>query len=252
MKKVLLIVAILFGLGFTSMIGSAAAGGGIGSKHKTKKHKIKKHKTKKHKISKHKIKKHKINKQKIKKHKIKKHKIKKHKMKMKTKDDGGSDEGGSDGGSDGGGSDGGSDAGSDGGFQLDPSEPENASPDDGEPALPPTFQTERYLRVANPTSKSVRLHVRYRTHVSPTDWAWMPVGGEKEMTFDIGAGQTVDLSDDDGLISGSRARIWAEAASQTLVDYKNQDLWLVPEVDSDGKHRYEADDMETFTFKISG
>jgi hypothetical protein len=53
-------------------------------------------------------------------------------------------------------------------------------------------------------------------------------------------------------LKGSRVRIWAESADGSQwVDYKEADLWLVPEIDSDKQHRYNASEIETYDFSFS-
>jgi hypothetical protein len=67
------------------------------------------------------------------------------------------------------------------------------------------------------------------------------------MSFELEAGKTLDLT---GKVSASRVRLWARSDSTSFMDYANQDLWLVPETENNGEHRYRAREMETYTFTM--
>ena len=45
--------------------------------------------------------------------------------------------------------------------------------------------------------------------------------------------------------------MWAESAGGVRWDeYRNRDLWLVPETDAQGNHVYLASDMESHVFRF--
>jgi hypothetical protein len=106
-------------------------------------------------------------------------------------------------------------------------------------------QTRRYLRVKNDTEKTLTVYLQYRA-LTEEGWEWCPAppgDAAKVAVFKVPAGQTVHLIHDNFRVNASRVRIWTAEQTQ----YKDQDLWLVPEVDEEGNHCYVADEMETYT-----
>jgi len=66
----------------------------------------------------------------------------------------------------------------------------------------------------------------------------------------VGPGKEALLADDEGPISANRVRIWAMGPSKRITEYRNQDLWLVPEVNQAGDHVYRAPATETFSYVL--
>ena len=115
-------------------------------------------------------------------------------------------------------------------------------------------QTSRRLRVTNATAGPVTLYLTYEAKVSDGTTQWFPAEpGEagKALTFELAAGEQADLSDNDWLIRASRVRLWAAAPTgKQWNTFKDQDLWLVPEVDADGNHTYEGLEDGVFCFTV--
>jgi hypothetical protein len=111
-------------------------------------------------------------------------------------------------------------------------------------------QDRRYLKVKNGTRERLKVYVQYRALTSRDEWKWYPVEPEqadKAIAYVLEPGEETYLDDDDFRINASRVRIWAVSASGDRWDeYKNEDLWLVPETTADGNHCYEADEIETY------
>lgn len=116
-------------------------------------------------------------------------------------------------------------------------------------------QDERFLRVENNTKEKVQLYVQVRTKVEGGEWAWLPGDPkteEKAFAFELEAGQVVDLKIEEQQLSASRVHIWAESETQKWNDFQKKDLWLVPEKDVNGKHRYMAPTMQTYLYRVAG
>jgi len=82
-------------------------------------------------------------------------------------------------------------------------------------------------------------------------WSWIPADpndSKDALVYDLKAGQEMFLEHKGSKLSASRVRIWGVAESQTWFDFRDQDLWVVPEMDQRGEHRYLATEMKTFTF----
>jgi len=112
------------------------------------------------------------------------------------------------------------------------------------------FQVERFLRIKNDSGEKLTVFLQVRTRNDRGEWVWSPEAPgskAKVMTFDLEAGKTLDLT---GKVSASRVRLWARSESSSFMDYANQDLWLVPETTNSGEHRYQAGQMQTFTFTM--
>jgi hypothetical protein len=113
-------------------------------------------------------------------------------------------------------------------------------------------QSRRYLRVKNETGQTLTFFVRYRTLNVRDEWKWYPesqTGEDQAVRFELEPGAEADLEHEGFQINASRVRIWGELEDgQEIDDYKDQDLWLVPEIHGDDEHCYYADEMETFTF----
>ena len=112
------------------------------------------------------------------------------------------------------------------------------------------FQVERFLRIKNDSGEKLTVFLQVRTRNDRGEWVWSPEAPgskAKVMTFDLEAGKTLDLT---GKVSASRVRLWARSEAASFMDYANQDLWLVPETTNSGEHRYQAGQMQTFTFTM--
>jgi hypothetical protein len=142
-----------------------------------------------------------------------------------------------------------------------------------EQAASSIWQVTRFLRVANDTKTKVKVYVKYHAPTEDGDWAWAPGNPDDDAvsTYELDAGEIVDLADNDWQINGDCVRIWAEsiepasapdqdsifnvsvstrAETRKWERFKNKDLWLVPETDPDGNHGYVAQQIETFVFTI--
>jgi hypothetical protein len=112
------------------------------------------------------------------------------------------------------------------------------------------FQVERFLRIKNDSGEKLTVFLQVRTRNDRGEWVWTPEAPgskAKVMTFDLQAGKTLDLT---GKVSASRVRLWARSDTSSFMDYANQDLWLVPETTGNGEHRYQASQMQTYTFTM--
>jgi hypothetical protein len=115
-------------------------------------------------------------------------------------------------------------------------------------------QDERYLQVINDTGKQVEFTIQYYTKNQSGRWAWFPVSPKREsrgVAFDIAPGDTTFLEHKGRKLSASRIRFWIRSTDGEYTEYRDKDLWLVPEVDSVGNHVYFADAMQTFPLRLS-
>jgi hypothetical protein len=116
---------------------------------------------------------------------------------------------------------------------------------------PEPYQNQRYLRVKNDTGQKLTVWVRYRAPGEDGNWAWLP-GDSDAVEYELGPGEETYLALDDQRLSASRVRIWAETADGRQMDeYREQDLWLVPEKDDNDEHWYYGAEMEDFTFTFA-
>ena len=85
-------------------------------------------------------------------------------------------------------------------------------------------------------------------------WVWLPEDPEKSqetLAYDLEPGEEMHLGDGQAALTASRVRLWAVTENgDGWLDYKDKDLWLVPE-EEDGQHCYYADEVETFPFTFS-
>jgi hypothetical protein len=133
-------------------------------------------------------------------------------------------------------------------MSIDPGYPPDEMPTE-DAILEAPYQIMRYLRVINRTKDPVTVHLQYRTKDQDT-WVWLPSESEEPIQFELPPGQSLDLSDQDWKIMASRVTFWAESPNQTWEDFKDNELWVVPEVDDDGKHRYQSDLVQTYKIEI--
>ena len=110
--------------------------------------------------------------------------------------------------------------------------------------------TRRFLKVKNDSDEPMKVFVQYRG-MDDKKWAWFPVDpseAKDALVYDLKPGQEMYLMHKESKLSASRVRIWGEAESQNWLDFRDQDLWVVPEMDQRGEHRYLSTEMKTFTF----
>jgi hypothetical protein len=115
------------------------------------------------------------------------------------------------------------------------------------------WQRGRLLRIANASGEKITVHVQYRTQAKGDDWAWFP--GEpgdtdQSVTFELEDGEVIDAMDNDWAINASQIRFWAKSETKEWVQFKDKDLWLVPEKDEDGNPGYKAQDMQRFNLTV--
>src|SRR5262249_6843353 len=112
------------------------------------------------------------------------------------------------------------------------------------------FQVERFLRIKNDSGEKLTVFLQVRTPNDRGQWVWTaeaPGAKAKVMSFEVEADKVLDLT---GKVSASRVRLWARSETASFMDYANQDLWLVPETENNGEHRYRAGQMQTYTFTM--
>lgn len=119
----------------------------------------------------------------------------------------------------------------------------------------PVKQVVRALSVKNNTGGKLTVYLQYRTQAAKGDWQWFPAnpGQAKDaLSFTVDAGQEASFQDKNATINASRVRIWAVSEkNEEWNEYKNKDLWLVPEIDADKQHSYIAPAIELFTHTLS-
>jgi hypothetical protein len=180
---------------------------------------------------------------------------------------GGGDSGGSGGGDSGGGSGGGDpgDSGGSSGGGAAPSgsggvaEPVPATSDDGSQdstsdPVAEQLQDQRFLRVTNDMDQTVTLWVQICTKDDQGGWTWLPDSPEqssKALMYRLQPGQTTNLGFQGQKLAGNRIRVWARWNGGEWNQYRDQDLWLVPETDAAGNHVYVAPEMETFPLRLA-
>lgn len=131
--------------------------------------------------------------------------------------------------------------------------PASAEATENEETEESTTQFLRQLRVSNNSGEKVTVHLQYCTLNDDESEIWLPADPKestKDLSFTLEPGQTTVVKDEDTNIAANRVRFWVQGKSGTWKEFRNQDLWLVPEKDADGDHSYEADDMETYTVSI--
>jgi hypothetical protein len=119
-----------------------------------------------------------------------------------------------------------------------------------------TEQTTRRLRLRNATKKKITVHVQYRTRTETGDPSWFP--GEKPdseeenaVPYEVPAGKTVDIEDNDWPVHANKARVWAEGDGKKWHQFKDKDLNLVPEKDQDNQNAYKAAVPQTATLAFN-
>jgi hypothetical protein len=121
---------------------------------------------------------------------------------------------------------------------------------DGDKAKP---QFERFLKVKNDTGEKLTIFVQY---IMPNDkgepvWAPGEPGSDKAITLELEPGKDTYVEVDGKKLSSVAVRVWAVGEKGKYLDYKDQDLVLVP-ADKNGQHVYLATEVKTMTFVFSG
>ncbi|MBI3462250.1 MAG: hypothetical protein HY000_04200 [Planctomycetes bacterium] len=119
-------------------------------------------------------------------------------------------------------------------------------------------QTRRFLRVANQTGEKMSVYVQYANKRQPAKGLeWVPADpasaeGNASLAYELEPGESTYLSDQGGSITAAIVRLWGVTASgDEFVDFRDQDLWLVPELQADGEHYYLGKDVQDFTFAFA-
>ncbi len=115
------------------------------------------------------------------------------------------------------------------------------------------IQNKRFLKVRNETSGTLNVFLQYKT-LENNVWTWVPgdpAQSTEALSFEVEAGQEVDVKNKEQVVGASRMRIWATGPTQKWLKYKTKDTWLVPERNEDGEHIYFAPGLETYTFVFS-
>ncbi len=134
----------------------------------------------------------------------------------------------------------------DGGVWIDADDDNGGVIADGD--VTATEQTRRFLRIKNNTGAKITVSLRYQTLNQDNEWVW----NDKVLSYDFDAGETSLISDANWKINAVRARVWGVMEDGTmLAEYKDNDLWLVPEQDDNGNHFYLAPQMETHTLTFN-
>ena len=123
----------------------------------------------------------------------------------------------------------------------------------GQPGASNLWQTTRFLRIGNDTKEKVRVNVQYFTLDDAGQWVWGPSAPEQmgpPLAFELDPGEIVDIQDGDWRVNGQRVRIWADSDSRAWNQFKDADLWLVPERDGEDNAGYVAADVQTFNFNM--
>jgi hypothetical protein len=118
--------------------------------------------------------------------------------------------------------------------------PDESTPEENTAVVTEVFP-ERFLRVQNATAEPMKVYVQFHAQVDENKWAWVPADPKdsaRAVMLQVGPGKEALLADDEGPISANRVRIWAMGPSKRITEYRNQDLWLVPEVNQAGEHVY--------------
>jgi hypothetical protein len=112
--------------------------------------------------------------------------------------------------------------------------------------------TRRMLKLKNEADVPVKVFLQYRELVGKK-WQWLPADPSESadaVSYDLKPGQEMVAEHQGKKVAASRVRIWVASEKAQWNDYKDTDLWLVPEMDAQGQHRYLATEMKTFTFVV--
>ena len=114
--------------------------------------------------------------------------------------------------------------------------------------------SRRYLYLHNDTGQSLTVSLVYQTlDKQKKNWHWVPGKPPSDQVVELTPGARVTQQAKHGKepILAFRARLWAASGGNAGWDeWKDHDLFLVPEKDEDGNHRYYANAYDTFTFRF--
>ena len=114
--------------------------------------------------------------------------------------------------------------------------------------------SRRYLYLHNDTGQSLTVSLVYQTlDKEKKKWQWLPgrPPSDRVVEFTLPPGVTQQAKHGKEPVLAFRARLWAAGTGSSGWDeWKNQDLFLVPEKDEEGNHRYYASAYDTFTFRF--
>ncbi|OHB75709.1 MAG: hypothetical protein A2W31_09865 [Planctomycetes bacterium RBG_16_64_10] len=122
---------------------------------------------------------------------------------------------------------------------------------EGTPDRDVTRFTRRLLYLKNVTAEPVKVYIQFRSQTESGDWAWIPAdpaASQESLAVELAPGQEGYVQHDGGPIAASRVRIWGNSASRQWQTHRDEDLWLVSEVDGNGERAYHAAALETFPF----
>jgi hypothetical protein len=121
------------------------------------------------------------------------------------------------------------------------------------PVVP--VQYERWLRLHNDTADKLTVFLRYHTQDVTGQWDWIPEvpspQSTKWLAFDLQPGEVLEPKFGELPIAANKIRIYAQSSSGLVVNLKDDDFWLVPEVTPEGEHLYYSEYRQTFDFNIS-
>lgn len=120
------------------------------------------------------------------------------------------------------------------------------------PAAP--VQYERYLRLHNDTDEKITVYLRHHTEDVTGQWDWVPEApgptATKWLAFEMQPNEVLEPKLGEMFIAANRIRLYAESATKSWLNYKDQDYWLVPETTTSGEHLYYAPSRQTYQFYI--
>jgi hypothetical protein len=119
---------------------------------------------------------------------------------------------------------------------------------------PVRVQHERFVQVQNDTGLPLTLWVQVRTRTDDRTWTWLPADprkGSRSLAYNLKAGQKTYLAYQHGKLKGSCIRFWVKSEAGEWTAYRDRALWLVPELDEQGNHAYQAEEIETFPLRLS-
>src|SRR5262249_36421304 len=138
----------------------------------------------------------------------------------------------------------------------DPKTTDDAAKAPRESAGPSTTKfTRRYLMLENSTKEKLTIYVQYETQNAQQQWTWVPAGPDddsKTLKMERAHREPPMVRERGGPTSPRRVRLWAvSAGGAQWLEYKTQDLLLIPEEDDQGERWYSASGMDTFTFTFT-
>lgn len=112
----------------------------------------------------------------------------------------------------------------------------------GYEAPPTPVQYERYLRLHNDTDQKITVFLRFHTQDVTGQWDWIPEApgptATKWLSFEMQPNEILHPKYGEMPIAANRIRLYAESATKSWLNYKDQDYWLVPETTTSGEHLY--------------